>query len=314
MTVGNAEKNAQARYAAFMSKLSAEDEAWMQVDTYKAEIRALTPAMRNLLHELTVGVFWPHRDHDLDLFLALGQGYLALDQIERPLGSAMYFKMGEDFAMCGMMVTTPRLQAQGAGRRLLRRIMRDCAGRDLRLSATRSGYRLYESAGFIPVSTIWQHQGIARPIRLPTPVPGLEIRPVQPQDTRTLHLLDRMAYGATRTAVMEAMLKASTGTVVLRGGEICGFALMRPFGKGMVIGPVVAEDDRMAMQLVAPLIQQCQGQFTRLDTPLQTEQFAAFLASAGMGVFDTVTEMRIGPARRAVEGALTYGLASHSLG
>ena len=49
----------------------------------------------------------------------------------------MYFPMGEDFAMLGMMVTVPRLQARGAGKWLLQRVLADCAGRDLRLSATR---------------------------------------------------------------------------------------------------------------------------------------------------------------------------------
>ncbi|ASM75007.1 MULTISPECIES: GNAT family N-acetyltransferase [Roseobacteraceae] len=262
----------------------------------------------------TVAVFWPHRTHDLDVFLSLGQGYIALDEIGRPIGSAMYFKMGSDFAMCGMMVTTPRLQALGAGRRLLRRILKDCEGRDLRLSATKSGYWLYESAGFEPVSTIRQQQGIACPIHLPEPVAGLALRPLTASDREAIHALDRHAYGATRPEVLDVMLDLSSGVVVERDGAVCGHAMMRPFGKGIVIGPVVAENDRMAMQLCAPLIQQCEGRFVRLDTPQQSEHFKVFLSAAGLGVFDTVTEMRMGPFRRATDAAQIYGLVAHSLG
>lgn len=302
------------RYGAFMAGARLAEEAPLVLDAFEAVIVPTDVSKRPLLHELTVSVFWPHRDHDLDLFLSLGQGYIALDAIGRPLGSSMYFPMGDDFAMFGMMVTTPRLQAMGAGRRLLREIMRDCEGRDLRLSATRSGYRLYEAAGFDPVGTIWQQQGIARPFRLPSPVAGLDLRPMNSADRDVIHALDAHAYGAARTVVLDALLGHSTGMVVERGGAICGYALMRKFGKGMVIGPVVAEDDAMAMQLVAPLIQACEGQFTRLDTPQQSEQFKAFLSAAGMGVFDTVTEMYIGKQRRATEGPLVYGLAAHSLG
>ncbi len=305
--------SSEARYHAFMAATQ-EDDQPLRLDAFEARIKPVEEADRSLLHELTVSVFWPHRPHDIDLFISLGQGYLALDEIGRPLCSAMFFPMGEDFAMFGMMATTPRLQAQGAGRRLLRRIMQDCAGRDLRLSATSSGYRLYESAGFEPVATIWQQQGIARPISLPEAVPGLEWRALRQDDQDAIRRLDAHAYGATRTAVLDALFELATGAVVARGGEICGYALMRPFGKGVVIGPVVAEDDPMAMQLVAPLIQQCEGQFTRIDTPQQSQHFRAFLAAAGMGTFDTVTEMRIGPARRSTEGGLIYGLASHSLG
>lgn len=299
-----------------MSPNSTEDDVWMQIDAYKAQIRQIDPSMRNWLHELTVSVFWPHRDRDLDFFLALGQGYIALDEIDRPLGSAMHFNMGADFAMFGMMVTTPRLQAQGAGRRLLRRILRDCDGRDLRLSATRDGYRLYESAGFVPVCRIWQHQGVARKIHLPPGIRGVEIRPVTGTDRAVVHALDRHAYGANRAEALDALLDISEGVIALRGGVPCGVALLREFGRGVVVGPVIAENTQMAIALSAPLIQRSEGRFCRLDTPVEDDHFAAFLASAGMGMFDTVTEMYLGRQRRPPrgDGATLFGLATHSLG
>lgn len=312
--ITDVQAESQARRAAFMARKSPLDDVRLKLDAYEATIESLDVSKRQELHELTVSVFWPHRADDLDLFLSLGQGYLALDEIGRPLGSAMYFNMGEDFAMFGMMVTMPRLQALGAGQRLLRRIMRDCDGRDLRLSATRSGYRLYETAGFIPVATIWQQQGIVRPFQVPDAVPGLAVREIEADDLQRIKALDCHAYGADRGRILDRLMGVSSGLVVEREGEVRGYAVMRKFGKGVVIGPVVAEDDAVAMHLVAPLIQRCEGIFVRLDTPQQSEHFKAFLAAAGMGVHDTVTEMRIGPSRRARTGALLYGLASHSLG
>lgn len=285
----------------------------IRIDAYDTSAQPLGLAQRQLLHELTVSVLWPHRAHDLDLFLSLGQGYLATDEIGRPVGSAMYFPMGVDFAMLGMMVTVPRLQARGAGKWLLQRVLADCAGRDLRLSATRTGYRLYLAAGFLPVGIIRQQQGIARVI-LPVQAPGLQIRALAPGDEAALRALDASAYGAVRARVLDGLLPLSAGTVALRDGVVCGFALQRDFGKGVVIGPVVAEDDAMAMALTAPLIRANAGVFTRFDTPVESEGFVAFLEDAGLAAFDTVTEMRIGPHRRATDGAVIYGLASHSLG
>ncbi|WP_207101290.1 GNAT family N-acetyltransferase [Paracoccus shandongensis] len=285
----------------------------LRIDAYDTSAQPLGMAQRQLLHELTVGVLWPHRARDLDLFLSLGQGYLATDEIGRPVGSAMYFPMGADFAMLGMMVTVPRLQARGAGKWLLQRVLADCAGRDLRLSATRSGYRLYAAAGFLPVGVIHQQQGIARAVE-PVQATGLRVRSLEPGDKAALRALDAAAYGAVRARVLDGLLALSTGTVALRDGAVCGFALQRDFGKGVVIGPVVAEDDAMAMALVSPLIRANAGTFTRLDTPVNSEGFLSFLADAGLAAFDTVTEMRIGPHRRATEGAVIYGLASHSLG
>jgi ribosomal protein S18 acetylase RimI-like enzyme len=293
---------------------SAEPDAGMKVDVFQAHTRQISQRDLPLLHELTVGVFWPHRARDLELFMQLGDGYLALDEIERPLSSAMKFPMGSDFAMLGMMITAPRLQSMGTGRWLLRRLMKECEGRDMRLSATRAGYRLYEGAGFIPVTTIRQQQGRARAITLPDPVPGVSVRPMQPDDVQAICALDHQAFGADRALILELLLTRSEVLVAERAGQIVGFAMIRNFGKGQVMGPVVAESDMMAMQLTGPMIQAREGAFLRLDTPVEEGQFTAFLAASGLGVFDTVTEMRVGPQRRATEGAVTYGLAAHSLG
>lgn len=286
----------------------------MRVDNFDATARPITAGDRPALHELTVSVFWPHRADDLDLFIALGEGYLAIDEIGRPMGSAMSFKLADDFAMLGMMVTAPRLQELGTGRWLLSKIMEDCAGRDLRLSATRVAYRLYESAGFLPVGRIWQHQGIARPIHAPQAVPGLSVRPLAPADHAAIAALDAHAYGAVRARVLEKLLEVSQGVVAEREGAVVGYALCRNFGRGKVVGPVVAEYERMAMHLVAPFVQANAGSFLRLDTPIENEHFAAFLAASGMGLYDTVTEMRIGPQRRAVAGPQSWGLAAQSFG
>ncbi|WP_339760937.1 GNAT family N-acetyltransferase [uncultured Hoeflea sp.] len=289
-------------------------ETHLVLDNFEATVREIRPDDRQLLYQLTVSVFWPHRDHDLDLLISLGRGYIAIDAIGRPMGSAMYFPAGDDFSMFGMMVTAPRLQTQGAGRHLLNQIMTDCAGRDLRLSATRAGYLLYKSVGFVPVNRISQHQGIAHDIYLPSPVAGVETRALVTADIPAVLALDGPAFGADRSEILGVLLGLSEARVALRDGEIVGYALMRHFGRGKVIGPVIAEGDRMAMQLVAPFIQANTGSFLRLDVPLRSEVFESFLSASGMGVYDTVTEMRIGPLRRASSGAQLFGLAAHSLG
>lgn len=302
------------RYAAFMARQATDDEDLLHLESYTATIEPVDASKREMLHQLAMTVFWPHRGRDIDLFLALGKGYVACDEIDRPLGSAMYFPMGDTFAMLGMMVVPPRLQSQGAGRRMLRRIMRDCRGRDLRVTSTRSGYRLYESAGFVPVATISQHQGIARRFDAPAGPGDMVLRPLAAGDRDALVALDLHAYAADRGAVYDALLKVSDGVVMERDGEIVGFAMKRAFGKGIVIGPVLAESDTMAMQLMAPLILSCTGRFVRVDMQIESEALRGFLAVAGLGIYDTVTEMRIGDTRLARKGCRIYALASHSLG
>lgn len=308
-------KEALDRHDAFLRREApAVESDWMKIDAYKARIEQIDPSMVTRLHELTMSVFWPHRAPDIELVMGLGKGYVAFDEIGRPLSSAMGFPSGDDFAMLGMMVTTPRLQARGTGGRLLRRVLKDLRGRDLRLSATREGYALYEAAGFIPVELVYQHQGKARAIHPPEALPGLTVRPMVPGDLAAMQALDLHAYGAARNAILDAAFRVSEVIVAERGGEIEGYAMMRPFGKGRVIGPLIAEQDTVAMQLAAHFIMAHEGAFLRLDTSVDSKRFGAFLSAAGLGVFDTVTDMRFGALRRASSGPMTYGLAMQSLG
>lgn len=286
----------------------------LRIDAYEAQVVPISTSSRKILHELTVSVLWPHRESDIDLLISLGRGHVALDEIGRPLGSAMYFPMGDDFATLGMMVTPPRLQAQGAGRALLRRIMQDCEGRDLRLNATRSGYRLYKSAGFVDVGTVWQHQGIVGPVPHVDPVPGVELAVIAAEDRAAIAHMDAQAFGAGREPVLDGLLGVSTGLIATRAGQPCGFALVRRFGKGQVIGPLVADGEPLAMLIAATLMRQAQGSFVRIDTPCDGQALRRFLTGSGMVENDTVTEMRLGPQRRATQGLMTFGLAAHSLG
>lgn len=293
---------------------SAVLEQTLQLNTFEAQVVPIGAHSRRFLHELTVSVRWPHRNSDLDFLIQQGRGYLALDEIERPVGSAMHFPMGEDFALLGMMVTPPRLQARGGGRFLLRQIMRDCAGRDLRLNATRSGYRLYREAGFVDVGKVWQHQGVVGSVPTPEPPDGVEIREITPQDRAAIEEMDAHAFGADRRDILAALTEVGSGLIALEGGRPCGFAMVRRFGKGQVLGPLVAESEPLAIAIAASVLDGASGQFMRLDTPCQGNALREFLSAAGMVQFDAVTEMRLGPHRRAETGMVTYALAAHSLG
>ncbi|HEV7260783.1 MAG TPA: GNAT family N-acetyltransferase [Bosea sp. (in: a-proteobacteria)] len=280
---------------------------------YEIDIRAMADADLDQLHQLSISVGWPHRPEDWRLVMSVGQGFVACDTIGRALGSAMWWTFGESFATVGMVITSPRLQAQGAGRELMEMIFAQCGDRDLRLSATKAGYRLYRSLGFEPIGRIFQHQGRSVALLAAAPdFPGL--RSVTAADLGALSRLDASAYGADRSRVIAALLAHSVGTAVERDGEIVGFALCRPFGRGHVVGPIVAEDDDMAVALVAPHVDAHQGGFLRADTALEQGRFGAFLESCGMTIFDSVTPMIRGRHHPPSGAARTFGLATQALG
>lgn len=290
------------------------------IDSFEMRIADISDVDLEQLHALSMSVGWPLRAEDLQFLREVGQGYVTLDDIGRVSGSAMWFPHGESFATIGMVITSPRLQTNGTGHWLMQHVLSDCRGRDLRLNATRAARRLYRSLGFQPVETVYQCQGIVHPLQEVVGVPeGAVLRRLGAADLAAVAALDARAFGVSRGPLVEKLFAHSTGYGLFRSEVLAAFALCRPFGRGHVVGPVVAASDAEAIAVVAPHVAAHANGFLRLDTHCEGGAFAGFLSRSGMPVFDTVLTMSLkgdGPESHAaaIEGPITYGLASQALG
>lgn len=263
------------------------------------------------LHELSVSVSWPHRAADWAMLLGLGRGWVARDEIGRILGSAMWFGYGEGLASIGMVITSPRLQENGAGNWLMRQVLDETRGRARMLNATKAAFRLYVALRFRTLASVHQHNGIAGPV----PDFPAHARPMTAADHAGVVALDTAALGAPRPGVLGAVLEAAeAGSVIERDGRLAGFALIRRFGRGRVIGPVVAETDADAMALCGPLIAPHRGSFLRIDTREPAGDFRRFLVAAGIADYDTVQRMALEELPAPQGRGRTYALASQALG
>lgn len=288
-------------------------ETSKRLKTYELTIRAMTPDDIDKLHELSITVLWPHRPSDWRVLLTLGKGVVGCDPIGRVVASGMWFPMGEHYATIGMVITSPRLQALGGGRWIMKHIMAQCENRDILLTSTRAGYRLYQSLDFQMVAPVFQHQGIAAAVDRSKLSVTEGIRELDANDWQSVRQLDKSAFGINRKHIIETVLGKSQGSVLVRDNRIIGFALCRKFGRGHVIGPVVAQNGDDAMALIAPHINQHTGHFLRIDTAQQDSTFKAFLIAAGMPEFDTVTSMRRPAFKKEDSEFHSFALVSHTL-
>lgn len=289
------------------------------IDSFELHIADVDSIDLEQLHALSISVGWPLRAEDLQFLREFGRGYVALDEIGRVTGSAMWFPHGEEFATIGMVITSPRLQTNGTGHWLMQRVLADCRGRDLRLNSTRAARRLYDSLGFHPVKTVYQCQGVVHPVETDTAREGPTVTRLSAEDLSAVVEMDARAFGVARDILIGKLFPQSVGYGLFRDGALAAFALCRPFGRGHVVGPVVATDDADAIAVVHPHVLDHAGGFLRIDTHQGGGAFAGFLSDAGMAVFDTVLTMSL--AREGVEanaaatqGTVTYGLVSQALG
>ena len=290
------------------------------VDTFELTTADIRDADLSQLHALSIAVGWPHRAEDWQFLLDIGHGLVAVDEIGRLMGSAMWFPQADGFATIGMVITSPRLQANGTGHWLMESILAACEGRNLRLSATRAARRLYTSLDFKPDRTIYQCQGEARIIgEAPDIGARTELRTLTRDDLDAIVALDAEGFGVTRRDVIERLHGQAEAVGLFRDGALVAFSLCRPFGRGHVVGPIVAATDADAIAVVRPHVKAHAGRFLRVDTRFDSGAFASFLGQSGMPVFDTVTAMSKPGAGTTFEGAdqspfISYALASQAVG
>jgi GNAT superfamily N-acetyltransferase len=292
----------------------------LAVDAFEMRLIDIAAADLDQLHALSIGVGWPHRAEDWQFLRDNGRGIAALDEIGRVLGSAMWFPQGEDFATVGMVITSPRLQALGTGQWLMQHVLGECGTRALRLNSTRAARRLYLSLDFQPVKTVYQCQGEAvSGLETPALPAGTVLRAIDAKDLAAAIALDAVAYGAPRSDLMAALFEKSQTTGLWRDGRLVAFAFCRRFGRGHVVGPLVAASDEAAIAVLAPHVADHAGTFLRLDTHLEGGAFRGFVADAGMAVFDTVTTMTHGgtfadPNAAEPDLPRTYAMVSQAYG
>jgi hypothetical protein len=181
------------------------------------------------------------------------------------------------------------------------------------LHATPEGRGLYERLGFMRTGEVRQHQGTALPAPLVALDEGWRLRPADHNDSATLAALDAQARGMPRTALVTALLNSADTVVLDQDGHARGFAMLRRFGRGLAIGPVVAPDAEGAKALIAHLVGLNAGKFVRVDVDFDSG-LTEWLESLGLMRVDAPTVMVRGAQATRVEGARLFGLVNQALG
>jgi GNAT superfamily N-acetyltransferase len=234
---------------------------------------SLTPADAPAAALISADFGWPHRVEDWAMALALGRG-VAWREAGELLGTAVLFPVDSRHATIGLVQVAPSLQGNGIGRRLMEAAIGLGEGRNLRLHATTAGAGLYAKLGFEARGVVQQWQGVASHAGSPPSLAALD----------AVRHRDRAATGLDREALLRTLFAAGTAYADDAGG----YAIRRSFGRGTVIGPVIAASETAAAALVAGL---ARPGFLRLDIPAERVGLAATLAGMGLASVEDVTVM-----------------------
>lgn len=276
-------------------------------------LRAMTADDLAAAHALSADLRWPHRPADWEQVFALGDGLVA-ERDGAVVGTALRWRWGPQHATLGLVIVAPACQGRRIGHRLMTALLEGLEDRSVLLHATPEGRGLYERLGFVRTGEVRQHQGTALPAPLVALGAGWRLRPAGSNDAAALKALDAAARGMPRDALIDELLASAEATVVLdHDGQARGFAMLRRFGRGHIIGPVAAPDAEGAKALIAHLSGLSAGRFVRIDIDFDSG-LAEWLESLGLLRVDAPTTMVRGEPLAVQPGVRLFALATQALG
>lgn len=258
-------------------------------------------------HALSLAEQWPHRAEDWALFLSLSQGVVVTEgaQVVATALTTLFGPVG----CANMIIVAADCRGMGLGRQVMEAAMARIVPQEWRLVATEAGLPLYRKLGFVEDGRILQQQGIVTA----APAAGALPDRAGPADLEALVALDQLATGMDRRALYAAFLRMGAVHVLREGGVIRALAVLRPFGRGEVLGPVLARDADEARALMAPLIASSAGRFLRVDTPA-TSGLAGWLSGQGLTHAGGGVQMHRGAISPADGPQRVFALAAQAFG
>ncbi|AIT82314.1 GNAT family N-acetyltransferase [Novosphingobium pentaromativorans] len=260
---------------------------------------------------LSAALSWPHRLEDWRFGYDLGHG-LALRQGGRLVGTAMAWDYGPDFATVGSIIVDSQFKGQRLGSRIFDALMDTLGERSVILAATLEGLELYRRRGFVGFDQICQHQGIAANVAAVAQADGVE--QAKSADLPAVLELDAAATGMPRRELIARLVEAGDLRVLRAAdGRPRGYAITREFGRGHVVGPVVAATEDDAQVLITDALSRLQGRFVRIDTSIGSG-LGPWLESQGLVHVDTVEAMVRGERPLPKGPGRVFAISSQSLG
>ena len=212
---------------------------------------------------LSADAGWPHNEEDWRLVLDISHGFVAVQEGE-VVATALATPFG-NAAMVNMVIVDASLRRKGIARAMMERVMAVADPASWHLVATDAGLPLYEAFGFSRTGKIVRYQGNVADVRS-----SGDACWGSTSDLAAVIRLDKAASGMDRAAMYSALSKEARIAVLRRSDAIVGHAFVRDFGRGRVVGPVVASSVGAAQSLISFIMSEDAGALLRVDTGVHT--------------------------------------------
>ncbi|MEV0974788.1 GNAT family N-acetyltransferase [Microtetraspora glauca] len=229
---------------------------------------------------------WSPEERKWRLLFEVGDVYGIDDPDGGLAATVVATRFGRKVTAIGMMLVAKRHERRGLGGGLLRYALDRSGTSSAWLTATAYGRPMYERLGFRPVGECATYTGQAVGLRRGSS------RPAAPSDLPAILALDAEVFGAPRVELLTRLRSFWEQFRVVDGpGGLAGFGGAWRNVSDTVLGPVIAQDADIALELLSDLASDVEGP-VRVDIDTGRPELVAWAMEHGLthGFSTTIME------------------------
>jgi GNAT superfamily N-acetyltransferase len=262
---------------------------------------------------LSIEAGWNQNVADWRFMLAQGRGFGLRGADGKWEASSLVLPLGDKLAWISMVLVTRTRRRGGVGTGLLKRCIAEvqAKGAVAGLDATEQGRPIYLPLGFRDLYTIarWHfHAAKDGPS-------GVAVRPMTAADLPAVLACDLALSGMERPDLLTHLSarQPKMAWITEEGGRLTGFVLGREGRTARSIGPVIAEDEKAGLALIAKAASSVAGPFI-IDVPVAHTEIRAWLERQGAVSPRGYMRMTLGTAPGLDDPSHVFALAGPELG
>lgn len=204
--------------------------------------------------ELDIPIGWAAREgwnpglYDAESFFATDpRGFFLGFLDNEPVASISAISYPGGFGFLGFYIVKPEYRGRGYGWAIWQEAMRYLRGHTIGLDGVVAQQENYKKSGFVHAYANIRHEGVGgEPVK-----PSKHIVPLSNVSFSEILAYDRQVFPANRATFLKLWIKQPKSLALgyLKDGKLRGYGMVRPCRVGYKVGPLFADNEKIADEL-----------------------------------------------------------------